>query len=71
MELVEDTTAPSEIADLADNVKQEAELALNADETHVQRVVEAAVNGDETLDDIVADWDDSGGKAVEKYAPKA
>lgn len=27
MELVEDTTAPSEIADLADNVKQEAELA--------------------------------------------
>ena len=71
MELVEDTTAPSEIADLADNVKQEAELALNADETHVQRVVEAAVNGDETLDDIVADWDDSWGKAVEKYAPKA
>lgn len=71
MELVEDTTAPSEIADPADNVKQEAELALNADETHVQRVVEAAVNGDETLDDIVADWDDSWGKAVEKYAPKA
>ena len=23
------------------------------------------------LDDIVADWDDSWGKAVEKYAPKA
>lgn len=71
MELVEDTAAPSEIADLADNVKQEAELALNADQTHVQRVVEAAINGDETLDDIVADWNDSWGSAVEKCAPKA
>ena len=71
MELVEDTAAPTEIADLADNVKQEAELALNADQTHVQRVVEAAINGDETLDDIVADWNDSWGNAVEKCAPKA
>ena len=71
IDLVEDTAAPTEIADLADNVKQEAELALNADQTHVMRVVEAAINGDETLDDIVADWNDSWGKAVEKCAPKS
>ena len=71
IDLIEDTAAPTEIADLADNVKQEAELALNADQTHVMRVVEAAINGDETLDDIVADWNDAWGKAVEKCAPKA
>ena len=71
IDLVEDTAAPTEIADLADNVKQEAELALNADQTHVMRVVEAAINGDETLDDIVADWNDAWGKAVEKCAPKS
>ena len=71
IDLIEDTAAPTELADLADNVKQEAELALNADQTHVMRVVEAAINGDETLDDIVADWNDSWGKAVEKCAPKA
>lgn len=71
IDLIEDTAAPTEIADLADNVKQEAELALNADQTHVMRVVEAAINGDETLDDIVADWNDSWGKAVEKCAPQS
>ena len=71
IDLIEDTAAPTEIADLADNVKQEAELALNADQTHVMRVVEAAINGDETLDDIVADWNDSWGRAVEKCAPQS
>ena len=71
IDLIEDSPAPTEIADLGDEVRQEAELNLNADQTHVMRIIEAAINGDETLDDIVADWNDSWGKAVEKYAPKA
>ena len=54
--LVADAQAPAEIADLQPNVNQESELSLNADQTHVQRVVEAAINGDESYDDIIADW---------------
>lgn len=46
----------------------ESELSLNADYTHVQRIVEAAINGDETLDDIVADWNEKWNAAVDKYA---
>lgn len=67
--LVADAQAPAEIADLQPNVNQESELSLNADQTHVQRVVEAAINGDETLDDIVADWNEAWNAAVDEYAP--
>ena len=71
IELIADTAAPSEMADLATNVQQDAELMLNADETHVQRIVEAAINGDETLDDIVADWNEAWNAAVDGNAPAA
>ena len=50
IELLEDTTAPDEIADLAVNVQQEAELMLNADQTHVMRIVEAGINGERRRD---------------------
>lgn len=69
IELVADTAAPSELADLATNVQRDAELMLNADQTHVMRVVEAAINGDETLDDIVADWNQAWNQAVDDNAP--
>lgn len=68
--LVEDNAAPAELADLATEVQQEAELMLNADSTHVARIVEAGINGDETLDDIVADWNEAWDKAVDEYAPQ-
>lgn len=70
IDLIEDTPAPAELADLQPNVNQESELSLNADQTHVQRVVEAAINGDETLDDIVADWNEAWNAAVDEYAPQ-
>ncbi|MDY5783023.1 MAG: ABC transporter substrate-binding protein [Gemmiger sp.] len=69
IELIEDTQAPAEIADLQPNVNQESELSLNADQTHVQRVVEAAINGDESYDDIIADWNEAWNAAVDEYAP--
>lgn len=68
--LVADAQAPAEIADLQPNVNQESELSLNADQTHVQRVVEAAINGDESYDDIIADWNAAWNAAVDEYAPK-
>ena len=68
IDLVEDAPAP--LADLATEVQQEAELMLNADQTHVMRVVEAGINGDETLDDIVADWNAAWDAAVDACAPQ-
>ena len=70
IDLVEDAPAPAELADLATEVQQEAELMLNADQTHVMRVVEAGINGDETLDDIVADWNAAWDAAVDACAPQ-
>lgn len=70
IELVPDNAAPTELADLATNVQRDAELTLNADETHVKRVIEAAINGDETLDDIVADWNAAWNDAVNRNAPQ-
>lgn len=70
IELVPDNAAPTELADLATNVQRDAELTLNADETHVKRVIEAAINGDETLDDIVADWNSAWNDAVDRNAPQ-
>ena len=43
---------------------------LNADQTHVMRVVEAGITGDETLDDIVADWNAAWDAAVDACAPQ-
>mgnify|MGYP002768808850 FL=1 len=68
--LLQDAAAPAEIADLMTNVNQESEISLNSDQTHNKRVVEAAINGDETLDDIIADWNAAWNAAVDEYAPK-
>ena len=68
IDLIEDAPAPDDKADLMSNVMQEAELSLNADQTHVMRIVEAAINGDETLDDIVADWNAAWNDAVDLFA---
>lgn len=68
--LIEDTPAPTELATLQPDVNRESELSLNADNTHVQRVVEAAVNGKETYDDIIAEWNERWNAAVDEYAPK-
>jgi len=70
IDLLEDTPAPAELADLGTEVQQEAELMLSADQTHVRRVVETGINGDETLDDIVADWNAAWDKAVDACAPQ-
>lgn len=69
IELIEDTPAPTELADLQPNVNRESEVGVNTDNTHVQRIVEAVVTGNETLDDIIADWNAKWNAAVDRYAP--
>ncbi len=69
--LLEDTPAPTELATLQPDVNRESEISLNADNTHVQRVVEAVVTGSETYDEIIADWNARWNAAVERYAPQS
>ena len=71
IELIEDTPAPTELADLQPNVNRESEVGVNTDNTHVQRVVEAVVTGNETLEDIIADWNTRWNNAVDRYAPQS
>ena len=71
IELIEDTPAPTELATLQSDVNREREISLNADNTHVQRIVEAVITGNETLDDIIADWNARWNAAVDRYAPAA
>ena len=67
--LLEDTPAPTELATLASDVQRESELTLNADQTHVQRIVEAVITGSETFEDIITDWNTRWNSAVDRYAP--
>lgn len=69
--LLEDTPAPTELATLQSDVNRESEISLNADNTHVQRIVEAVVTGSETFEDIIADWNTRWNAAVDRYAPAA
>lgn len=68
IELIEDTPAPTELADLQPNVNRESEVGVNTDNTHVQRIVEGVVTGNEALDDIIADWNTRWNDAVDRYA---
>jgi len=70
IELLEDTPAPTELATLASDVNRESELSLNADQTHVQRIVEAVITDNETFDDIIADFNARWNTGVERYAPQ-
>ena len=69
--LLEDTPAPTELATLQSDVNRESEISLNADNTHVQRIVEAVVTGSETFEDIINDWNARWNAAVDRYAPAA
>lgn len=67
--LVEDTPTPTELASLQADVNRESEMSLDADQTHVQRIVEAVITGSETFEDIIADWNTRWNSAVDRYAP--
>lgn len=53
---VVDNPAPAGEETLLNDLNVKSELGINMENTHVQRIVEAALDGTETLDDIVADW---------------
>ncbi len=67
VELVVDNPAPEGEEDLFGDINTESEVALNSDNTHVQDILEHALQGDMTMEDIVAEWNDAWTSAQEEY----
>lgn len=67
VELVIDNPAPVGEETLFNDLNSESEVSLNVDNFHVCQVLEHALIGDMTLDEIVADWNQRWTKAQEKY----
>lgn len=63
---IEDTPALSGEEDLFTHINNDSELSLNSDTTHVMRIVESAISGQETMDDIAEDWNAKWSQAQEK-----
>lgn len=54
--MLEDNPAPADIVDLYSKVNNGSELSLNSDIMHVMNIVESAMLGDKTMDEIMAQW---------------
>lgn len=65
--LVIDNPAPAGEETLFNELNTESEIGINSENTHVQRIVEAAMDQSETMNDIVEDWNASWSAAQEKY----
>ncbi len=67
VELVVDNPAPEGEEDLFGEINTESEVALNNDNTHVQDILEHALTGDMTMEEIAAEWNDAWTAAQEEY----
>ena len=67
VELVVDNPAPEGEEDLFGEINTESEVALNNDNTHVQNIVEHALSGDMTMEEIVDEWNQAWTDAQEEY----
>ena len=56
VELVVDNPALAGEETFLNDVNTKSEVGINMENTHVQRVLEAAYDKSETMDEIVADW---------------
>lgn len=58
IELVIDNPAPEGEENLLNDINNDSEVGVNNSPDEDSRIVEAAIDGSETLDDIVADWNE-------------
>lgn len=65
--LVPDNPAPAGEEDLFTKINNESEISLNADNKHVSDIVENALAGKPTLDQIMANWNSKWTAAEKKY----
>lgn len=66
IQMIEDTPAKKGEEDVFTNVNNDSELSLNSDNKHVQDIVEAALNGTKTMDEIVSEWNQKWADAQKK-----
>ncbi len=56
VEFVVDNPAPAGEETFLNDLNTASEIGINMENTHVNRILEAALDGSETLDEIMADW---------------
>ena len=59
VELVVDNPAPAGEEDLFGDINTESEVGLNMDNTHVCNVLECALDGSKTMEEIAAEWNEA------------
>lgn len=67
VEFVSDSPSPADEADLMSNINVDSEMGLNMDNQHVIDVVEAALTGSATMEEIAAGWNEKWTAAQKKY----
>ncbi|NLJ31568.1 MAG: carbohydrate ABC transporter substrate-binding protein, partial [Clostridiales bacterium] len=68
--LVEDNPPKTGEEDLFTKVNNDSELSINTDNVHVSDIVEAALDGTKTMDDIVKEWNQKWTDAQQKNGVK-
>ncbi|MCL2034078.1 MAG: ABC transporter substrate-binding protein [Oscillospiraceae bacterium] len=71
IDLVADAPAKAGEEDLFVNINVDSEVSLNMDNQHVISIVEAALTGSATLDDLMADWNARWTASQQKYGAGA
>ncbi|MDR2749097.1 MAG: ABC transporter substrate-binding protein [Clostridiales bacterium] len=67
VEFVSDTPSPDNEADLMSNINVDSEVGLNMDNQHVIDVVEAALSGSKTMEQIADSWNAAWTAAQQKH----
>lgn len=70
VEFVIDNPAPEGEETLFDDINNDSELSLNSDNYHVANIVEAALAGSPTLDEIMEEWNEKWTAAQEENGAK-
>jgi ABC-type glycerol-3-phosphate transport system substrate-binding protein len=68
IELVIDNPSPAGEETYFNDLNSESEIGLNNDPTHVSHVLESALDGSATLDDITNEWNTKWTAAQDKYS---
>lgn len=64
--LVTDNPAPAGEEDLFGKINNDSEISLDSDSTHVASIIEAAIGGNQTMEEIADEWNAAWTSAQEK-----
>ena len=61
-----DNPAPAREEDLFGKINNDSEISLDSDSTHVASIIEAAIGGNQTMEEIADEWNAAWTSAQEK-----